>query len=101
MAKWADYCVSAVHYNSEHTHIVKTKVHSDGGDTIGAASEWTRADVVDAIGRGKTFVTITRSSDGKWNKGEDVRVVTVNGAKFIRTDSNSKALDNLGNLPEF
>ncbi len=101
MAKWADYCISAVRYNSEHTHIVKTRVHADSGDSIGAANEWTRAEVVDAIGRGKTFVTITRNSDGKWSKGEDVRIVTVNGTKYIRTDANSKASDNLGNLPEF
>ena len=101
MAKWADYCISAVRYNTEHTHIVKAKVHTDGGETIGSASEWMRSEVVDAIGRGKTFVTITRTSEGKWNKGEDVRVVTVNGVKYIRTDANSKASDNLGNLPEF
>jgi len=101
MTKWADYCISSVRYNPEHTHIVKTKVHTDGGDTLGGASEWTRTEVVDAIGRGKTFVTITRSSDSKWSKGEDVRIAIVNSTKYIRTDANSKASDNLGSLPEF
>ena len=101
MTKWADYCISAVRYNSEHTHIAKAKVHADSGDTVGGASEWTRAEVVNAIGSGKTFVTITRSSDNKWSKGEDVRTVIVNNTKYIRTDANSKASDNLGSLPEF
>lgn len=99
--KWADYCISVVRYNAEHTHIVKVRVHADSGDTMGAATEWTRSEVVTAIDTRKTFVTITRSSDGKWSKGEDVRIVTVGGVKYIRTDANSKASDNLGNLPEF
>jgi len=101
MAKWADYCISAVRYNPERTHIVKVKVHINSGDTIGTATEWTRSEVVTVIGAGKTFVTITRTTDGKWNKGEDVRIIIVNGVKYIRTDANSKASDNLGNLPEF
>ena len=101
MAKWADYCISSVRYNAEHTHIVKVKVHNDSGDTIGAATEWTRSEVVTAIGSDKTFVTITQTTDRKWNKGEDVRIITVNGMKYIRTDANSRASDNLGNLPEF
>lgn len=101
MAKWADYCISAVRYNVERTHIVKVKVHADTGDSIGNATDWARSDVVSAIESGKTFVTITRTSDEKWSKGEDVRPVTINGVKYIRTDANSKASDNLGNLPEF
>ncbi len=101
MAKWADYCISAVRYNAEHTHIVKVKVHTDMGDTLGNDTEWTRTDVVSAIENKKTFVTITRSTDGKWKKGEDVRIITIGGVKYLRTDANSKASDNLGNLPEF
>jgi hypothetical protein len=101
MAKWADYCISAVRYNPERTHIVKVKVHINSGDTIGTATEWTRSEVVAAIGAGKTFVTMTCTTDGKWNKGEDVRIIIVYGVKYIRTDANSKASDNLGNLPEF
>lgn len=101
MTKWADYCISAVRYNSEHTHIVKVKVHVDSGDQIGSPTEWTRFEVVSTIENRKTFVTIARSSDGKWKKGEDVHIITVGGVKYLRTDANSKASDNLGNLPEF
>ena len=101
MAKWADYCISAVRYNAEHTHIVKVMVYPDNGDKLGNSSEWARLDVVNAIGQGNSFVTIYKNSNGNFDKGEDVRVVTVNGVKYIRTDANSKASDNLGNLPEF
>ncbi len=98
--KWADYCISKVHYNLEHTHIIKVKICPDNGDTLGATSEWMRTDVVNTIQNGKTFVTIVENGNN-WKKGEDVRIVTVNGTKYIRTDANSKASDNLGNLPEF
>jgi len=101
MSKWADYGISEVRYNAEHTHIVKTKVHEDSGDTIGVGKEWTRSDVITSIENGKSFVTILRNADGKWIKGEDVRIITVNSIKYIRTDANNKAADNLGNLPEF
>jgi len=99
--KWSDYCISKVRYNSEHTHIVKVKLHVDNGDSVGSESEWLRSEVANAIENQKSFVTIFKNSEGKWAKGEDVRVVTVNGTKYIRTDANSKASDNLGNLPEF
>ena len=100
MAKWADYGISQVRYNQARTHIEKVKVHVDGGETIGAASEWSRSQVVSAIENGKTFVTILKGSEG-WKKGQDVHLVTVNGTKYIRTDRNSRASDNLENLPEF
>jgi len=101
MTKWADYCISTVRYNAEHTHIVKVKVHTDMGDNLGNATEWTRTEVVSVIENKKTFVTTPHPTDGKWKKGEDVRTVNVGGVKYIRTDANSKASDNLGSLPEF
>jgi hypothetical protein len=101
MTKWADYGISEVRYNQEKTHIVRVKVHVDNGETIGPPQEWMRGEVVTALERGKTFVTILKGSDGKWRKGQDVHIVTVNGVKYIRTDKNQRASDNLENLPEF
>ena len=102
MTKWADYCISAVRYDEDETHIVKVKVHADKGETVGSASEWKREDVVSAIERGNTFITILENADGKkWEKGQEVHVIKVDGKKYIRTDKNSTASDNLENLPEF
>ncbi|MCB2141249.1 DUF3892 domain-containing protein [bacterium] len=102
MAKWADYCISAVRYNEDETHIVKVKVHADEGETIGSASEWKREDVVSAIERGNTLITILENADGKkWVIGQEVHIIKMNGNKFIRTDKNATASDNLENLPEF
>lgn len=101
MAKWADYCISAVRYDHTESHIDRAKVHADdGGDTLGVSSEWIRSQVISAIQRGHTFVTIY-SRNRQWHRGEDVRIITMNGTKYIRTDTNYKAADNLGTLPRF
>lgn len=101
MSKWADYGISAVRYNLRHTHIDKVRAHPDNGESIGAFSEWTRADVIAAIKRGTTFVTIFKNSEGKWNKGQPVYIIKVNGVEYIKTVDNGKEEDNLENLPEF
>jgi len=100
MAKWADFCISAVRYDTTESHIDKVRVHVDNGDTLSNPAEWTRAQVVSAI-EGKRSVITVYDKDGKWRRGEDVRVIVVNGIKFIRTDTNYRAADNLGNLPRF
>ncbi len=66
---------------------------------MAAKSTWSRAQVVSAIGNGTTFVTILKDSDGKWEKGAAVKRYTVDGEWFIKTVSNSKACDNLDELP--
>lgn len=99
--QWADYLISAVRYDEDRNHIEKARVHEDNGDTVGAASEWTRSSVVKAIDKGQTFCTILKTSDGKWKKGQDVHIVVLEGKRFIRTDANQVQRDNLGSLPEF
>lgn len=101
MAKWADYGISAVRYNAAHTHIDKVRAHLDNGETIGVAGEYARADIVAAIKKGTTFVTIIKSSDGNWSKGQSIYIIKVNGVEYIKTVDNGKAADNLENLPEF
>lgn len=101
MAKWADYGISAVRYNSSHTHIDLVRAQPDNDDAFGAIGEYPRADIVDAIKRGVTFVTITRGQDGNWQKGQPVYIIKVNGVEYIKTVDNGKAADNLENLPEF
>lgn len=100
MTRWADYCISAVHYNAAETHIERVQVRIDNGNTITAPAEWIRSQVVSAIERGSSFVTIY-NRNGQWHIGEDVRVVLVNGIKYIRSDTNYKATDNLGSLPRY
>ena len=101
MSKWADYCISAVRFNPAHTHIDKVHTHEDKGESIGAAYEESRQDVIANIKAKKTYITIFKGSDGKWSKGQSVYIIKVNGTEFIKTVDNGKAVDNLDDLPEF
>ncbi len=101
MEKWADYGILGKRLDSEGTRIVKVEVREDKGDKLGSAEERTRSQVVSAIDNGESFVTILLDANNKWSKGQAVHIITVNGVKYIRTDQNSVAADNLGNLPDF
>lgn len=98
--KWADYCISAVSFNSGHTHIDKVKARKDLGEKLDAEIIYTRAEIVSAINAGNTFVTVVMSN-GSLSIGQPVFVVTINGVKFIKTVRDNTTKDNLDNLPEF
>ncbi|HEY2781975.1 MAG TPA: DUF3892 domain-containing protein [Steroidobacteraceae bacterium] len=99
MDKWADYGVSEVRFNFAHTHIDQLKINPDNGDTIGGGEMHSRAEVIDAIKRGTTFVTIFHTGS-QWNKGQPVYIIRVHGQEFLKTVDNGKPIDNLDNLPE-
>ncbi|MDX7730391.1 DUF3892 domain-containing protein [Aeromonas caviae] len=101
MEKWADYLISEVRYNSQHTHIDQVKIHEDNGDSVGEAKVYTRQAIVDAINKGVTFFTVYKNNQGTFNKGQKVYVIKVNGVGYIKTVDNKKEADNLENLPEF
>lgn len=100
MEKWADYCISAISYSENPKHIKEAKVHEDKGDRIGPGEIWSRSGIVSNIESGRSFVTILKSEDGKWKRGEDVHIIEVEGKKYIRADKNEIEEDNLGELPE-
>lgn len=103
MEKWADFLISAVHYEGttlRTRHITALIVHQDNGNAVGIGAPWNRMQVVAYINGGYSFKTTIKSSYGKWEKGEDVRVFTINGIDYLRTDANRIAKDNLENLPE-
>lgn len=101
MSKWADYCISDVHFNSAHTHIDRVRARPDNGDKLGVASDHARADIVAAIKGGVTYVTVFKDKDGNWTKGQPVYIIRVHGTEYIKTVDNGKPIDNLDNLPEY
>lgn len=101
MAKWADYGIHAVRYNIPRTHIDRVRAMPDNGESFGSTVEMARTEVISAIKRGVTFVTIIKDGDGKWKLGAKVFVVTINGAEYIKTVNDNTTKDNLENLPEF
>jgi hypothetical protein len=101
MAKWADYLISGVRFDPTRAHIDSFRVHCDNDATVGSSSEKSRSEVLQAIKSNATFITIFRSNNNEWNKGQEVYIVTINGSEYLKTVDNSKAADNLDNLPEF
>jgi len=101
VAKWADNLISAVRFNAAGTHIDKVKSHVDNGDTVGSSTEVTRATVVANLDAGQTYKTIFKNAQSQWDQGAPVRVVVIDGQKFIRTDADKIKSDNLDKLPTF
>ncbi|MFM0348986.1 DUF3892 domain-containing protein [Paraburkholderia sp. RL17-347-BIC-D] len=101
MPKWADYLISGVQFNAQHTHINHLRIAVDNGDSVGQSSEHSRQDIVAAINNGTTFLTIYRNSQGTWDKGKQVYVIRLNGVDYLKTVNDNKLVDNLDNLPEF
>jgi len=101
MDTWADYGIAKVRYDEDRMHITNVEVHEDRGDTIGLAEDWIRSQALAAIEIGKSFVTILMNDENKWQRGQDVHIVTIKKEKYIRTDWNQTGSDNLENLPEY
>lgn len=101
MAKWADYLITKVRYNTRRTHIDRVMVQKDNDTSVGPAEQWSRDDVLRGLDGRWTFRTAPPGPDGKLTYGAKVEPVTIQGERYIRTDANATRTDNLGSLPEF
>ena len=97
---WADWCIYGVRYDAHHRHISLVFAYADNG-TLHSATQFARATVIQAIEQGSRYCTIYRSVDGKYNFGAMVRVVVINGRKYLTTERDGIEADNLGDLPEY
>ena len=88
MEKWADYLISAARYEESFTSKVISyfKIHCDNGDSVGEGSTWTKQEVLEAILKGETFLTIYKMNGGKWKRGRAVTISKVDKI-YLRTDS--------------
>ncbi|WP_183138949.1 DUF3892 domain-containing protein [Pseudomonas syringae group genomosp. 3] len=95
----ADYCISAVSYDSQGSHIELVRVHKLNGSSVGEGMVSARAFVADLISSNKaTFQTIIPGVSTKWQKGAQIHVIE---KVYLTTDSNSTERDNLGSLETF
>jgi hypothetical protein len=95
----ADFCITAVRYNTNRSHIEFVRVCEEKPGEIGPSRTVSRAFVADLIRLGKvTFQTRTKSSEGKWRVGAQVHLIE---DIYLTTNKNSTKRDNLENLPEF
>lgn len=101
MVKWADYLISAVRYNEDHTKIEKVRQHEDKNGAVGEPLEVGRAEVASNIKNGKKYVTIYSGPKDTWRLGKKVNAFRVDSEFCIRVDKNKVNLDNLGDIVEF
>ena len=99
MQKWADYLISGVKSESP-SRIKLVEVHSDFGYMVCETTIFSRAEVITNMKSGVTFSTVFRTPMGKWRKGDDVHLVTINGEDYLRTDNQCIAQDQFDNVPE-
>ncbi len=100
MQKWADYLISSVKSTTGSPIIDALEVHSDFGSMVCETSVIKRDAVIANIKRGVTYTTVFRTAMGKWRKGDDVHLVTVEGKEYLRTDSDLVARDQFDDVPE-
>jgi hypothetical protein len=101
MNKWADYLISAIRYAEEQNRrvIAYFKVHQDKEVAVGAGFTWSRDEVINAVNEGKTFYTIRKKENGKWEKGKNVSLIQANTGIVI-TDNDRSFNDSLTHLLE-
>jgi hypothetical protein len=99
--KWADYVITRVRFNAAGTHIEKVETYEHSGNSLTNQSSKTRSSVVSAIDSGTSFCTATKDSNGTYSYGASVKVVTIDGERFIKTKADKVKKDNLDNLPTF
>jgi len=103
MAKWANYIITAVRFNSAGTHIEEVQVYeydAENNQLVNMDIK-RRASVVTAIDSGYTVCTATTNSGGTYSYGAAVEVVAIDEEKFIKTKADTSKKDNLDNLPKF
>jgi hypothetical protein len=100
MANSADYGVTEVKYNSIGKYIEWVKVGKFNSGSFGIRENWLRTKVISELENGKTFITVIKHGD-KLRKGPEIHIINLDGKKYIRTDNDSVASDNLDDLPEF
>lgn len=99
MTKWADYCILRAKYGEDGRYVDELEVRADRGHILDVSCHWLRTAVVSKMERGWTFATIHKNRDGRWEKGEDVRLVRANGGIYLRTDDRTIEADHLPNIP--
>ena len=98
MSEKINYYISAIRRSSDR-RISHLKVHKS--EDFNNPSTWTTAMVVQYIEAGYVFYTTYVGNDGKYITGAKVEIFIMNGQKYLRTNRDRTAKDNLENLPEF
>jgi len=101
----AEYGINEVCYNDDHSkiqevHALEITKKDDGKKYTGNKHTFSKESIILKIESNDKVTTLIKNND-KWDMGSEVKVYTVDKEKFIKTESNSKKADNLGELPEY
>lgn len=99
--RWADYLISHVRY--QDAQVLKVLAWEDQGHAIAGGRQLNRKQVLELLGEGNTVLTIHRVEDDpkSWRPEAFVRIVSVDGTDYIRTDAVAAQQDHLGKLAGF
>jgi hypothetical protein len=100
MQKWADYLISAVKTVTGSSTVEALEVHSDFGSMVCETTVVKRDDVIANLRRGVTYSTVFKTAMGKWRKGDDVHLVTIDGKDYLRTNNELVPRDQFDEVPE-
>ena len=98
MAKWADYLISEVSYDSDHLISIAIR-HEDTERGISKGQPIDRLTIFSDIKNGLLYLTIYSGKDS-WKKGQKIQTFSIDGNPYLRIDGNKVKLDHLGDLPE-
>ena len=102
MGKWADYCIVGVRFTPDHKQIETVRMLPDTGSLLITGLIMARRQILAGLQRGMTFTTaIPDDVQMSYAKGDQIGVVTLDGADYLRIDLDPIAADYLGDLPEF
>lgn len=91
--------VDKVHYEiDEHGCRIITKMKWTNNKNEWAVNECTKAEMISFINQNPNSAKTKYLRYSCWTTGEDIRVVN---NKYLKTDANNTAEDNLGELPEY
>jgi hypothetical protein len=97
----ASYGISSVRYDARREYVTELRIHMhDGALYFPSSGWWKRDNVLRGLRISDQFVTLLPAPGDKYQKDEDIHVVTVSGATYLRVDAELVPADDLGELLE-
>jgi hypothetical protein len=100
MSQNPDWWIGCKVMSIDPKRISRVQAADSEGVKTGRWRDFTRLEVIDRIDNKKEAFSTVIFKNGQWQRGADVHTVKIDQEKFIRTDRNAKAEDNLENLPD-
>lgn len=96
--KMATYYISGVWFTENNT-ITHVNLHPSSNNNLGKGTKTVESTVISLIENKHVVRTVTWNyTTAKWREGADVKVVELNGKKYLRSQKDSTVRDNLDNL---